>query len=92
MALTNYVTHSIVCMVVFRSFGFGLYGHLSRHQLYYVVFSIWAVQLVISPIWLAHFRFGPLEWLWRSLTYGVRQPMRRVAGAGDGDAMIATAS
>ena len=91
MALTNYVTHSIVCMLVFRSFGFGLYGHLSRHQLYYVVFAIWAVQLVISPIWLANFRFGPLEWLWRTLTYGVRQPMRRVASAGNGDALVAPA-
>ena len=63
-------------------FGFGLYGHLARHQLYYVVVAIWAFQLVISPIWLAYYRFGPLEWLWRSLTYGERQPMRRVAGSG----------
>jgi uncharacterized protein len=91
MALTNYVTHSIVCMLVFRSFGLGLYGHLSRHQLYYVVFAIWAAQLVISPIWLAHFRFGPLEWLWRTLTYGVKQPMRRVAPAGDDAPLIAPA-
>jgi uncharacterized protein len=91
MALSNYVTHSVVCMLVFRSFGFGLYGHLSRHQLYYVVFSIWVVQLVISPIWLAHYRFGPLEWLWRTLTYGVKQPMRRVARSGDGDPIVAPA-
>ena len=91
MALTNYVTHSIVAAMLVSGFGFGLYGHLSRHQLYYVVFAIWAVQLVISPIWLAHFRFGPVEWLWRSLTYGQRQPMRRVAGADDGDPLVAPA-
>jgi uncharacterized protein len=77
MALTNYVTHSLTCATVFYGLGFGLYGQLARHQLYYVVFAIWAVQLVISPIWLAYFRFGPMEWLWRSLTYGARQPMRR---------------
>jgi uncharacterized protein len=79
MALSNYVTHSIVCGTIFYGVGLGLYGHLARHQLYYVVFAIWAVQLTISPIWLAHFRFGPVEWLWRSLTYGQRQPMRRTA-------------
>ena len=79
MALSNYVMHSVICAVIFRGFGFGLYGHLSRHQLYYVVFAIWALQLVASPIWLAYFRFGPLEWLWRTLTYGQRQPMRRLA-------------
>ena len=78
--------------MVFYGFGFGLYGHLARHQLYYVVFSIWAFQLVISPIWLAHYRFGPVEWLWRSLTYGQRQPMRRVARAGEGTPLIAPAS
>ena len=91
MALSNYVTHSVVAALVFYGFGFGLYGHLARHQLYYVVFSIWTFQLVISPIWLAHYRFGPVEWLWRSLTYGQRQPMRRVARAGDGTPLVAPA-
>jgi uncharacterized protein len=54
-----------------------MYGELQRYQLYYVVGAIWLAQLIISPIWLKHFRFGPLEWLWRSLTYKQRQPMRR---------------
>jgi uncharacterized protein len=75
MALTSYLTHSIVCAILF--IGFGLYGQLERHQLYYIVFSIWAAQLVISPIWLSHFRFGPAEWLWRYLTYLRRPPFRR---------------
>jgi uncharacterized protein len=92
MALSNYVTHSIVAAVLFYGFGFGLYGHLARHQLYYVVFSIWAFQLVISPIWLAHYRFGPVEWLWRSLTYGQRQPMRRVASTDEGNPLVAPAA
>lgn len=76
MALTSYVSHSIICAFVFYGFGFGLFGQLARHELYFVVFAIWIFQLVVSPMWLARFRFGPLEWLWRSLTYAKRQPMR----------------
>ncbi|MBA2355264.1 MAG: DUF418 domain-containing protein [Acidobacteria bacterium] len=93
MALSNYVTHSIVCAVLFDGFGFGLYGQLQRHQLYYVVVSIWCAQLVVSPIWLAHYRFGPVEWLWRTLTYGQWQPMRRrVARPGAGEPLAAPAA
>lgn len=79
MAVTNYLTHSVVCGFLFV--GLGWYGRLERHELYYVVFAIWAAQLVISPLWLRHFRFGPVEWLWRTLTYMERQPMRRTAPA-----------
>ena len=77
MALTSYLSHSIICALVFCGFGLGLFGQLARHELYYVVVSIWIFQLIVSPIWLAHFRFGPVDWLWRSLTYGEHQPMRR---------------
>ncbi|MBV8454240.1 MAG: DUF418 domain-containing protein, partial [Deltaproteobacteria bacterium] len=49
---------------------------LQRYQLYGVVLFVWIVILTWSPIWLRHFRFGPLEWAWRSLTYWKRQPMR----------------
>ena len=77
MALTNYLSHSIICNVIFMGFGFGLVGELRRFELYYVVFSIWAFQLVMSPIWLRYFRFGPVEWLWRSMTYQQWQPFRR---------------
>jgi len=77
MALSNYVAHSIICAFVFYGFGFGLYGDLERYQLYYVVFGIWIAQLIISPIWLDHYRFGPLEWVWRSLTYLAPQPFKR---------------
>jgi uncharacterized protein len=76
MALSNYVLQSVIGVIVFTGFGFKLYGTLERHQLYYVVAGVWILQLIISPIWLRHFRFGPLEWCWRSLTYGKRQPMR----------------
>ena len=75
MALTSYLTHSVVCGTLF--IGFGLYGQLERHQLYYIVFAIWAAQLALSPLWLKHYRFGPVEWLWRYLTYGTRPSFRR---------------
>jgi len=76
MALSNYLLTSIVCTTIFYGYGFGFYGKLQRHQLYYIVLSIWTFQLIVSRIWLAHFRFGPMEWVWRSLTYWHRQPMR----------------
>jgi len=75
MAITNYLMHSAICLVIFILLGW--YGQLERHQLYYVVFAIWAFQLIFSPLWLKFFRFGPVEWLWRSLTYMKPQPMRR---------------
>lgn len=77
MALTNYIAQTLICTALFFGFGFGLFNQLERHQLFYIVAAIWAVELIWSPIWLKHFRFGPLEWLWRSLTYWERQPLRR---------------
>lgn len=77
MALTNYIMHSVICAFIFTGIGFSLFGKLQRYELYYVVFSIWLFQLIISPIWLKYFRFGPLEWLWRSLTYKKIQPFKR---------------
>ena len=76
MAFSNYIFHSLVCSIIFYGYGFGLYGRLERHQLYYVVAGIWIFQLIASPVWLRYFRFGPLEWVWRSLTYWKRQTMR----------------
>ena len=76
MALTNYLTHTVVCTTIFNGFGFGLFGKLQRFQIYGVVLAIWVLQLLVSKIWLNHFRFGPVEWLWRSLTYWQKQPMR----------------
>jgi uncharacterized protein len=75
MALTNYLTHSIVCTTLFYGYGFGLFGTINRTGLAAIVLLIWTVQLILSPIWLKHFRFGPAEWLWRSLTYWRLQPM-----------------
>jgi len=77
MAFTNYLMQSIICTWFFYGYGFAYYNKLTFHQLYYVVFVVWVVQLIYSSVWLRYFRFGPFEWLWRSLTYWKRQPMRR---------------
>jgi uncharacterized protein len=79
MALTNYLSTSMICLFLFTGAGLAWYGQLERHELYYVVFAIWALQLIWSPLWLSQFRYGPAEWAWRSLTYLHKQPMRRAA-------------
>ncbi len=79
MALSNYLMQTIICTALFYGFGFGLYGAFERYQLYGVVAAIWVAELIWSPIWLRYFRFGPFEWLWRSLTYWQLQPMRVAA-------------
>ena len=77
MALTNYLLHSIIFTTVFYGYGLGLYGEIPRiGQMGFVVAMI-ALQLVISPWWLNRYRFGPIEWLWRSQIYWQRQRMRR---------------
>jgi uncharacterized protein len=70
MALTNYLAQSLICLLLFTGVGLALYGQLERHQLYYIVAIVWALQLWWSSLWLQHFRYGPMEWLWRKLTYG----------------------
>lgn len=75
MAFTNYLSQSLICALIFTSLGFAMYGRLERHELYYVVAAIWIFQVVFSNVWLKYFRFGPLEWAWRSLTYWQMQPM-----------------
>lgn len=77
MAFTNYLMQSIICTLYFNGYGFDKYNNLRYYQLYYVVFAVWIFQLIVSPIWLRYFRFGPFEWLWRSLTYWQLQPMKK---------------
>ena len=77
MALTNYIMHSIICMFVFTGVGLGLFGKLQRYELYYVVLAVWVFQLIISPIWLRHYYYGPLEWLWRRLSYQYKPALRK---------------
>lgn len=75
MALSNYLFHSVFFTLLFSSIGPGWFGALSRIQLAGLVLAMWAFQLLMSPVWLHFFRFGPIEWVWRSLTYWKFQPL-----------------
>lgn len=77
MALTNYLLQSLVWTWVFYGYGLGLWGQVPRAAHVLLAVAFFAVQVVASRLWLDHFRFGPAEWLWRSLTYWQLQPMRR---------------
>jgi uncharacterized protein len=77
MALTNYLGQSVLGLLLFRGYGLGLIGKLGSASCLALIFGLFWVQVLVSHLWLARFRFGPAEWLWRSLTYGQLQPMRR---------------
>lgn len=81
MAFTNYLMTSVITSLVFCGYGLGLYGHLSRAQQLWVVAGVWALILLWSRPWLARFRYGPLEWVWRSLVQWKRQPFRKAETA-----------
>jgi uncharacterized protein len=76
MALSNYLIQSLVCTTLFYSYGLGWYGSVGRAAGVGLALLIYLAQLPISVWWLNRFRFGPAEWLWRSLTYGTPQPMK----------------
>jgi len=69
MALSNYLFQTIMMIVIFYNFGFNLFGKISLVQTSGIAILILVMQIICSNIWLRHFRFGPFEWLWRSLTY-----------------------
>ena len=80
MALTNYLGQTVVCATIFNGvgigvFGLGLYGRVGPAAGLALTAVIWAAQVALSTWWLARYRFGPLEWAWRSLTYGRLQPL-----------------
>ena len=81
MALTNYFMQTIICTTIFYGHGLGLFGQVERTGQVLIVLVVWAFQLIVSPLWLDHYRFGPFEWLWRSLTYWKLQPMRKLQTA-----------
>ena len=76
MALTNYLLHSVSFIVLFYGIGLGLLGRAGSAVCVLLSVAIFAVQIGFSAWWLNRFRFGPVEWLWRSLTYGKLQPLR----------------
>jgi len=80
-AFTNYILQTVVATTIFYGHGLGLFGRVTRVEALGVVVAIWAVQVPLSVLWLRYFRYGPLEWLWRALTYGTRPTMRKSDGA-----------
>ena len=80
-AFTNYLGTSILMTGLFYGWGAGLFGRLSRIELWLVVFAMWALMLLWSKPWLERFRYGPFEWLWRTLARWEWQPMRKPAPA-----------
>lgn len=79
MALTNYILQSVICALIFNGYGLGLYEKVGAAGLWGITFAIYLPQIPLSVWWLSRFQFGPLEWLWRSLTYGKRQPIVKPA-------------
>jgi uncharacterized protein len=78
MALTNYLMHSVVFTMISYGYGLGFYGRISPSAGLGLTVVTYLLQIPFSKWWLGRFRFGPMEWLWRSLTYWKLQPMRRV--------------
>jgi uncharacterized protein len=74
-ALSNYLLTSIICQFVFKWGPWKLFGTLDYYQQIYAVVCVWAFNIAASMIWLRFFIFGPVEWIWRSLTYWKRQPI-----------------
>jgi uncharacterized protein len=81
MALTNYVGQSVIALLIFRGVGLGLGGTIGPALHLPLGALIYAAQLAASGFWLARFQFGPLEWLWRMLTYGRWLALRKPAAA-----------
>jgi uncharacterized protein len=76
-ALSNYLLQTVVCIAIFFGNGFGKFGRMDRLDQALVVIAIWIAELILSALWLRRFRFGPMEWIWRSLTYMKREPFLR---------------
>jgi uncharacterized protein len=77
MALTNYLMQSIICTLIFYSYGLGLFGKVGPAVGILLTVVIYLIQIPISHWWMKRFRYGPAEWFWRSLTYLKPQPMKR---------------
>jgi uncharacterized protein len=80
MAFSNYILETLICTTIFYGHGFGMFGRFNRAEGMVVVFATWAFLFLFAQIWLRYFYSGPLEWVWRSLTYWRLQPLKRAAG------------
>jgi len=76
MAFSNYLAQSLIFSGIFFGYGLGLFGRLTPSQAMLLGIIVYVIQIILSRWWLKRFRFGPMEWLWRTLMYGARQPWR----------------
>ena len=76
MALTNYLTQSVICVLIFYGYGLGYFGQVSIGMGICLTLAIWLLQVFWSNWWMARFNYGPLEWLWRGFTYRQKPPMQ----------------
>jgi uncharacterized protein len=81
MAFTCYILETLICTTLFYGHGLGYFGSVGRVGQVAVTLAVWALLLLLAPWWLARFRFGPLEWGWRALTYGRLEPLARNSGS-----------
>lgn len=75
MAFTNYILQSVIFGWIFYGYGLGYFGRLGAAQTFLLGLAVYIAQVLASTWWLRRYRFGPIEWLWRTLMYGARQPM-----------------
>jgi len=75
MAFTNYILQSVIFGWIFYGYGLGYFGRLGAAQTFLLGLAVYIAQVLASTWWLGRYRFGPIEWLWRTLMYGARQPM-----------------
>jgi uncharacterized protein len=80
MAFSDYVAQSLLFGFIFFGYGLAQFGKLRAVPVFGAGVLVYVAQTTLSHYWLRHYQFGPIEWLWRTLTYGARQPMRRNAG------------
>ena len=76
MAFTNYLAQSVILGWIFYGYGLGLFGRLGVTSALTIGLAVYFVQVPFSAWWLARYRYGPVEWLWRTLMYGAAQPMK----------------
>lgn len=69
MALTNYLSQTLICTTLFYGYGFGFFASIPFPHLFGVIVAVWVFNFALSALWLRYFRFGPFEWLWRQMTY-----------------------
>jgi uncharacterized protein len=77
MAFSNYILETLICTTIFFGHGLGLFARLDRVELGVIMVAVWVVVFLVSQVWMRNFYYGPLEWLWRSLTYKEWERFRR---------------